>query len=202
MTNLRRIRLVAPLWGFAALLLLPGAAMRGGLMSFDYRFEALLAVSALTIGVCALAGFTRAELGLSSPWIARHWLNAGAITLLLAAGVAFEADLIVGAAREEPKWIAFAPFYVLVSSPCQEVVCRSIPKLITDRMEMSGRNYVLFSATVFSLMHSGYGEPVLLANTFFAGLAWGAAYLFTRNIWPIVASHAVVGMLAFSLGVA
>ena len=99
-------------------------------------------------------------------------------------------------------WIGFAPFYVLVSSPCQEVVCRSIPKLIADRLQMSGRNYVLYSSVVFSLMHNAYGDPMLLANTFFAGLAWATAYLFTRNIWPLIFSHAAVGTLAFCLGVA
>jgi membrane protease YdiL (CAAX protease family) len=82
------------------------------------------------------------------------------------------------------------------------VVCRSIPKLLADRLQMSGRNYVLFSSVIFSLMHGAYGDPVLLANTFFAGLAWGGAYLLTRNIWPLIVSHAAVGMLAFWLGVA
>ena len=67
---------------------------------------------------------------------------------------------------------------------------------------MSGPHYVLFSSVVFSLMHNGYGDPVLLVNTFFAGLAWATAYLITRNIWPLIFSHAAVGTLAFALGVA
>jgi membrane protease YdiL (CAAX protease family) len=91
---------------------------------------------------------------------------------------------------------------VLVSSPCQEVVCRSIPKLLADRLQMSGRNYVLFSSAVFSLMHAAYGDPVLLANTFLAGIAWSTAYLFTRNVWPLTASHAAVGSFAFWIGLA
>lgn len=196
------MRLVAPLWAFALLLLLPGAAMRGGVLSFDYRFEALLVVSSVCVAACVLAGYTRAELGLCAPWVARHWFGAGLITLLLAFGMLIEANLLQNVGRKEPEWLAFAPFYVLVSSPCQEVVCRSIPKLLADRIEMSGRNYVLFSAAVFALMHSAYGDPALLANTFLAGLAWAGAYLITGNIWPLVASHAIVGLLAFSLGVA
>ena len=148
MTVLRQPRHIAPLLGFAFLLLAPGVAIRYGVLP-----------------------------------------------------VLLESRYV--AAQPHPaEWIGFAPFYVLLSSPCQEVVCRSIPKLITDRLQMSGRNYVLYSSVVFSLMHNAYGDPVLLANTFFAGLAWATAYLFTRNIWPLIFSHAAIGTLAFSLGVA
>lgn len=58
------------------------------------------------------------------------------------------------------------------------------------------------SAAVFPLMHWAYGDTLLLANTFFAGPVWAGAYLVTRNIWPIVASHAAVGTFAFWVGAA
>jgi hypothetical protein len=201
MTPLRHFRVIAPLLGFALLLVAPGVAILCGLLPFDLRFEALIVVSSLCIAICVLAGYSLSELGLSKPSVARHWLGCAALTLLLAVFIVIEARFFVFS-HPQPDWIGFAPFYVLVSSPCQEVVCRSIPKLITDRLEMSGRNYVLFSALTFSLMHSAYGDPILLLNTFFAGLAWASAYLLTRNVWPLIASHAAVGALAFSLGVA
>ncbi len=133
--------------------------------------------------------------------MARHWAGGAALTILLASLIVLEAHFVV-TSRAQPEWLAFAPFYVLVSSPCQEVVCRAIPMLIAERLQMTGRSYVLFSAVVFSLMHSGYGDPLLLANTFFAGIAWAGAYFITRNIWPLVFSHAAVGTFAFWLGVA
>jgi membrane protease YdiL (CAAX protease family) len=200
MTALRDMRSAAPM-GFALLLLLPSAAIGGGVLSFDYRFEALLLVFLTVIGLCAIAGFTAAELGLTTPVHRRHWAGAALITAVLLAFVVLEAD-VLDAHRPAPNWMLFAPFYVLVSCPLQEVVCRAIPKLIADRLDMSGVNYVLFSSGVFSLMHAAYGDTLLLANTFFAGLAWSAAYLVTRNIWPLALSHAAVGLYAFSLGVA
>lgn len=200
MTLSRDMRPLTAALGFAALLLLPGAAVRGGLLSFDQRFEALLLVSALCIGACVAAGFSRVELGLGPPWIARHWAWGISLTAGLAAMIALEANFVGG--RAQPDWLAFAPFYVLVSSPCQEIVCRAIPMLIAERLRMTGRAYILFSAAIFSLMHSAYGDSLLLANTFFAGIAWAGAYLVTRNIWPLVFSHAAVGTLAFWLGVA
>jgi membrane protease YdiL (CAAX protease family) len=201
MTFSRHLRDTAPLMGFAVLLLAPGCAIRCGLLPFDYRFQALVVVSSLCIALCVLAGYSLSELGLSRPSVPRHWLGCAALTVLLAIFILIEAQYLASA-HQPTDWIGFAPFYVLVSSPCQEVVCRSIPKLMTDRLQMSGRNYVLFSSAIFSLMHNAYGDPVLLVNTFFAGLAWASAYLLTRNIWPLILSHAAIGTLAFSLGVA
>ena len=186
---------------FSLLLLLPGLAVQGGVLPFDQRFEALLIVSILCIGACALAGFTRAELGLGAPAVSRHWAGGVAMTLALAAMVALETRF-VGGRTEQPDWMTFAPFYVLVSSPCQEIVCRAIPMLLAERLRMTGRSYIFFSASLFSLMHLAYGDPLLLLNTFFAGVAWAGAYLVTRNIWPVIFSHAAVGSFAFWLGVA
>lgn len=201
MTYVRDIRPLHAAMAFSLLLLLPSFAVSSGLMSFDHRFVALLVVSAVCIGSCIALGFGRAELGLASPAVARHWAGGALITLTLMAFVALETSFVQGG-REQPEWLAFAPFYVLVSSPCQEIVCRAIPMLLAERMRMTGRGYVLFSAAIFSLMHWAYGDTLLLANTFFAGMAWAGAYLVTRNIWPIVASHAAVGTFAFWVGVA
>ncbi|WP_330082608.1 CPBP family intramembrane glutamic endopeptidase [Methylocystis iwaonis] len=201
MTALRRIHDSWPLLGFALLLLVPSLAIRCGLLPFDMRFEALLAISLLCIGLCFLAGYSIAELGLHAPWVARHWLGCGVATLGIGAALYFE-SLYFPTDRQQPDWMRFAPFYVLISSPCQELVCRAIPKLIADRLQISGANYVLFSAATFSLMHLAYGDALLLANTFFVGLVWATAYRLTRNIWPVAASHAAVGSLAFWLGIA
>ncbi|QGM98857.1 CPBP family intramembrane glutamic endopeptidase [Methylocystis parvus] len=201
MTAVHRLRDTAPLLGFALLLLTPGVAIRCGLIPFDMRFEALLIVSALCVGLVAAAGYNSAELGLRAPFVARHWQMCGIVTAGALAAIYLEAQLFT-TGREQPDWMKFAPFYVLVSSPLQELVCRVIPKLITDKLRLSSAKYMFFSAASFSLMHLAYGDALLLANTFFVGLAWAAAYQATRNVWPVAASHAAVGTFAFWLGVA
>ncbi len=201
MTVLRRIYDNWLLFGFALLLVAPGVAIRLGLLPFDLRFEVMLAISVLTIALCVIAGHSAAELGLRTPHYMRHWLGCGLITLFVGLAIYVEARFFP-TERAQPDWMRFAPFYILISSPCQELVCRAIPKIIADRLQMSGTRYVLVSAAVFSLMHIPYGDPLLLANTFFAGLAWAGAYLVTRNIWPVAASHAAVGSFAFWLGIA
>jgi hypothetical protein len=202
MTILRHWRSFAPLPGFAALLMLPGLAIQGGLLPFEYRMLALLLVSALCIALCLKAGFSFAELGLGRPSLRAHWGGCVALTAGIAAIMVLQTQLFSVGDRPAPAWLSFAPFYVLVSSPCQEIVCRSIPKLMTDRLRISGSAYVLYSAAVFSMIHIAYGDVALLLNTFLLGIVWGIAYLRMRNIWPLILSHAAVGTLAFSMGLA
>ncbi|UZE46646.1 CPBP family intramembrane metalloprotease [Rhodopseudomonas sp. P2A-2r] len=201
MTFSRHGRSIAALTAFAVLLLAPGLAIHFGLLPFAYRTYALLAVSVLCIALCLLSGFSLAELGLSRPSFREHWVGCLVLTLGLAAVMLLQTHLFSFDA-EPPVWLSFAPFYVLVSSPCQEVVCRSIPKLMTDRLQTRGWVYVLYSSAVFSLIHIAYGDPALLLNTFAVGIVWGIAYLRMLNIWPLILSHAAIGTLAFALGLA
>jgi membrane protease YdiL (CAAX protease family) len=191
----------APLAGLALLLAGPGLAIQLGVLPFHYRMVALIAVSAICIGLCLWAGFSLAELGFGRPHQWRHWLGAFAVTSLISAVMLLQSRLF-DADHQPPTWLSFAPFYVLVSSPCQEVVCRSIPKLITDKLARGGWAYVLYSAALFSLIHLCYGDPALLLNTFLLGVVWGFVYWRTLNIWPLIASHAAIGSLAFALGLA
>jgi len=183
------------------LLLAPGLAIHSGLLPFEYRTYALVAVSVLCIALCLRSGFSAAELGLGRPSFRDHWLGCTVLTLGLAAVMVLQTHLITFDAQP-PVWLSFAPFYVLVSSPCQEVVCRSIPKLMTDRLQARSWVYVLYSSAVFSLIHIAYGDTTLLLNTFAVGIVWGIAYLRMLNIWPLILSHAAIGTLAFALGLA
>ena len=201
MTTSRQWHSLLPLIAFTVLLLAPGLAIHFGLMPFAYRTYALVAVSGLCLALCVVSGLSLAELGLGRPSFREHWLGCTILTLGLAAVMVLQTRLFTFDA-EPPVWLSFAPFYVLVSSPCQEVICRSIPKLMIDRLQARGWVYVLYSSAVFSLIHIAYGDTALLLNTFAVGVVWGIAYLRMLNIWPLILSHAAIGTLAFALGLA
>jgi uncharacterized protein len=187
--------------GYTLLLLAPSLALGAGLFPLDLRFHLLIAVSAFCIVPCLLTGWSLADLGLAARGDRRQW-GTGLMTTGLLLFFVLAESRFSSSSRTPPDWLRFAPFYVLISSPLQEIVCRAIPKLIAERMGASGISYVLFSSLIFSLMHLAYGDGALLINTFLAGVVWSAAYLLTRNIWPIIASHATVGLFAFWLGLA
>ena len=201
MTILRRHLPYLQLLMFSALLIIPGVAIRLGVVPFDLRFHILVFIAAFCILGCYMAGYSWQELGLTLQVGRSHWRRAFVTTLMLCTPLLAEA-LLIKEGHTQPNWVAFAPFYIFISSPIQEIVCRSIPKLITDKLNLSSTSYIIFSSTIFSLMHIGYGDGVLLLNTFIVGLAWSSLYLVTRSIWPLSLSHATIGTLAFSLGVA
>ncbi len=43
-------------------------------------------------------------------------------------------------------------------------MCRSIPKLMTDRLQVRPWTYVIYSSAVFSLIHVAYGDSVAAAQ--------------------------------------
>ncbi len=175
--------------------------MSAGLFPFALRFHVLVVASGFCIAQCLVAGYSLADLGLAAYGNRRQWASGVALSALLIAVVFLEAKLLAFS-HPPPDWRLFAPFYVFISSPCQEIVCRAVPRLIAEQLGMSGPVYILFSSTAFSLMHAAYGDSFLLINTFFAGVAWSTGYLLTRNLWPLIASHAAVGTFAFWVGVA
>lgn len=200
MTLLRRHLPYLQLLSFSALLIGPGMAIREGAIPFNLRFHILLIIAALCILSCYFAGYTWKELGLTTYVKREHWQRTALLTILLCAPLLAE-SLAFERIQQQPNWVTFAPFYIFISSPIQEIVCRSIPKLITDNLNLSSTCYIIFSSTIFSLMHIGYADSVLMLNTFIVGLVWSSLYLVTRSIWPLSISHATIGTLAFSLGV-
>lgn len=201
MTVLRRPGPHLALFGYTLLLLAPSFAIGLGLLPLDLRFHLLLAVSAFCIVPALVAGCSFADLGLASRGDRHQWALGLITTGVLASIIVAEAGLHPSS-HPAPDWLRFVPFYALVSSPLQEIVCRAIPKLIAARLGASATSYVLFSSLVFSLMHFAYGDTILLINSFFGGVAWSAVYLLTGNIWPVVVSHTTVGLFAFWLGLA
>ncbi len=201
MTVLRRPGPHAALLGYTLLLLTPSLATGVGWLPLSLRFHFLIGVSAFCIVPCLLMGWSFADFGLASRGDRRQWA-LGLVTTGLLISFVFAEMQFYPSSHPAPDWLRFAPFYVLVSSPLQEIVCRVIPKSIADRLGASATSYVVFSSLLFALMHFAYGDKVLLINTFFGGVAWSAAYVLTGNIWPVMASHAAVGLFAFWLGLA
>jgi membrane protease YdiL (CAAX protease family) len=175
--------------------------MSAGVLPFELRFHVLVVASSFCIVQCVASGYSLADLGLAERGDRRHWVSGGLLSVFLIAVVYLEARMLASS-HSSPDWRLFAPFYVFISSPCQEIVCRAAPRLLAEQVGASGPTYVLFSSVAFSLMHAAYGDPLLLINTFLAGVAWSTDYLLTRNLWPLIASHAAVGTFAFWIGVA
>ncbi len=98
-----------------------------------------------------------------------------------------------------PSWTLFYIFYVLVSSPSQEFIYRSV---IFSEMNRAGiKNPLLqvgLSAVTYCFLHIIYKDWITLAVTFFMGIVWGVIYY--RRLFG-ARDHAIVGVVSIATGI-
>lgn len=184
--------------------------------AFDFaKFVVLPAAAALYLARCH--GIRPKHYGVRA--IAEHesWGQFIGLTIFLALllTLVYYVAFLIGwyALRPEP----IAPFYkeinptgvlripstlylALTAALAEEVYCRALPLLYLER-RFPGRAplklYILSTATMFGLIHWGNGPHEVLA-TFAFGVAAAILYLRLRDLWPLIAAHTVIDVVAFA----
>lgn len=165
------------------------------------RHLVLSGVSLYFIWLLNLHKLTLKDLGL----VKKNLAIAGEITVVLSLLVGLVTLVVIGlvpvtkeaglhrlkALPVSLPWLMVG--YGLVSVPLQELVFRGI---VINRLEMVSRSRWLSvggSALIFAFSHWIFHSWALVGFCLMAGLVWG--YIFTkyRNLWPIQASHAILG---------
>ena len=180
---------------------LPAALLFFGVIPFAYRFVVLVVMAGLLGGHAALRGLTPRELGLTREHLHGSLVANGTLSAILAL-------LLIGAFSAHairtptiPAWRWFFPFYVLISSPAQEFLYRSVMFAELRRAGIDGVvGQVLLSALTYCLLHSIYRDWITLAVTLFMGIVWGLLYRRWPNLWGVALSHAVLGALSILTG--
>jgi membrane protease YdiL (CAAX protease family) len=190
---------------FAALLLaafyLPPLLITFGVIPFAYRFVVLVAVAAALALVAWLRGTPARELGLRSdnlkPALA---VNAA---LAIALGSALLAVFWLGLMRQPRAidWWWFAPFYVLVSCPAQEFACRGFLFAEMERRGIAGAApQIVVSAVTYAFLHIVYRDWLAFLALLAIGVVWGALCRRYPNLWGVILSHAVLGLVSIPVG--
>lgn len=191
----------ASLAQFAALVLIafyaPPLLIYTGLIPFSQRHVVLVAVAGALALVSLWRGTPGRDLGLRTDNLA---VNA-ALALVVGAAllVAFWLDLI-----RRPRavdWLWFGPFYVLVSCPAQELACRGF--LFTEMQRrgiMGAWPQIVISAVTYAFLHIVYRNWLSFLAPLCIGLVWGAIYRRYPNLWAVILSHAVLGLISIAVG--
>lgn len=180
---------------------LPVGLILIGAIPFAFRFHVLLLVS-IGLAIYAYAsGYTLRELGVRSDNLAPSLLiNAGlAAALALPIVAAYAAGLI----REPtlPDWNLFFVCYVLVFCPAQEFSCRGLLFAAMNRSHITGPlAQISISAVSYAFLHTVYHDWLTMAATIFMGIVWGVVYRAVPNLWGVMLSHAVLGVVSIELG--
>jgi membrane protease YdiL (CAAX protease family) len=190
---------------FAAIVLaafyLPPLLIYFGIIPFAYRFVVLVTVAGVLALVAWRRGTPAADLGLRSdnfkPALA---LNAA---LAIALGSALLAAFALGLMRQPRAidWWWFAPFYVAVSCPAQEFLCRGFLFAEMQRRGITGAGaQIAVSAVSYAFLHIVYRDWLAVVASLAIGGVWGALYRRYPNLWGVILSHAVLGLVSIRVG--
>ena len=180
---------------------LPPLLIYFGLIPFSYRHVVLVAVAAALAVLAVQQGTPARNLGLRrdnlKPALA---VNAA---LALVVGSALLAAWWLGLMRQPRAvdWWWFAPFYVLVSCPAQEFACRGFLFAEMNRRGITGAGpQIAVSAVTYAFLHIVYEDWLAFLAPLVIGIAWGAVYRRWPNLWGVVVSHAILGMISILIG--
>lgn len=166
--------------------LMPVAALYFGIVPFRFRFVVLVVI-ALGLAVYArLSGLAGRDLGFRKDTLKSSLLVNGTASAVLSIGL--WAAYAGGLVREPtvPQWSLFFPFYVLISSPCQEFIYRSVVFAEMNRAGLkSAVLQVIISALNYSLLHVIYRDWLTLLATALIGVGWGVIYRRYPNFWGV-----------------
>jgi len=191
----------------AVIYVIPVAVIKFGLGSryfFSHfkEFMAFFVCWSIGAGVYArFSGFSWKELGFTTDRLKRSLFINTLVMLLAVAVILFIAGdrLLLKPHMPRNPWFPF--FYIFLSCPSQEFLYRG---LLFPLMERSGIRHgvwlVLISTVAYAFLHILFHKPYMVPLTFAIGIAWGIIYWRVRNLWGIMLSHALLGMLTIFAG--
>ncbi|MBO0763074.1 MAG: CPBP family intramembrane metalloprotease [Hyphomicrobiaceae bacterium] len=190
---------------FAALVLaafyLPPLLIRVGLIPRTYAFVVLLVIAGAFALIALAQRMPAAELGFR--WDNLKPAVAANAVLALAVGSGLLAAFWLGLIRHPHagNWWWFVPFYVLISCPVQEFVCRGFLFAEMRRCGITGAgSQIAISAVSYAFLHIVFRDWLAFLAPLAIGVGWGALYRRYPNLWGVVLSHAVLGLISLRIG--
>lgn len=195
----------ASLARFAALLVvayyLPVLLIYFGAIPFARRFVVLVIIAGVLALVALQRGTPVRELGLRSDNL-KPALAVNALLTLIVGGALLAAywQGLVRPTRVLDMWW-FAPFYVLISCPAQEFSCRAFLFAEMNRAGIVGAvPQIAISAVTYAFLHVIYYDWVTFLAPLCIGIIWGVIYRLYPNLWGVVFSHSVLGLISIIVG--
>ena len=95
---------------------------------------------------------------------------------------------------QNPVWLAL--LLVLVIGPAEEIFWRGFVQRRFSRKYGILIGFII-AASVYTLVHIGSFNLMLIAASAVCGSFWGLLYVATGNLWPCIISHAVWDVVIF-----
>ncbi len=185
----------------AVVLYAPVILIRAGVIPFKYRFVIMFCLLAVMIFYVWLRKFCWFDLGFRRDTLKQSLIwNLGLSLFFLTILYCLHNMEIVGKMPIR-FWPVFFVFYILILVPAQEFFFRSL--LFAELGNLRYKRHwsiIIISSLSFCFLHIIYKHPLMLLTTFFMGLIWSIIYYKYPNFWGVSLSHALLGVVAFALG--
>jgi uncharacterized protein len=170
------------------------------LIPFSWRFYLLILAAIAILAITRLYKFSLVELGLTRQHLGISFkviaLPTFASVLLMLINY-----MVQGARIDNSTYkLGFYLFFATVSSPVQEFLYRGFLFAIFSKAKLAPWLMILLSSLLYSFVHLIYQDAPTLLFTFITGVLWGLHYASYRNIYPIIFSHSVLGVVAIVVG--
>lgn len=181
---------------------LPPTAIALQMIPFSFRFLLLTVITPLLFFVRPSEAIDNKTLGITKHNLSKSIITIIPITLVLALPIVFVAGVNKPRYDNSDLSIFFYIFYVLISCLFQEFAYRGYLFPALDILPLGKWARIILASVLFSFVHIIYKDIYILLSTLIAGLLWSIHYDKCRNLAGVTVSHAIVGVLTISLGLA
>ena len=180
--------------------IIPVLLVYWGFIPFSWRFYVMIITAIVMLAIARIYRYSPIELGLTKQNLENSFKSIALPTL-----VAVVLMLIYHAFQESRldnsayNW-TFYLFFVIVSAPVQEFLYRGFLFGIFTRVKLAIWWQILLSTSLYSFVHIIYQDLPTLLLTFMVGLVWSCYYAKYRNLYSIIISHGLLGLVAILVG--
>jgi uncharacterized protein len=180
--------------------ILPVLLLHFKIIPFSWRFYLLILIAIAILAITRLYNFSAVELGLTKQRLGISLkviaLPTFFFVLLMLINYIMQGLRIDNSTYQLPFYL----FFVGVSSPVQEFLYRGFLFAVFSRAKLAPWLMILLSSLLYSFVHLIYQDVLTLLCTFIIGVLWGVHYVTYRNLYPIILSHSVLGVVAILVG--
>lgn len=167
---------------------------------FSWRFYIIILIAIVMLAIAKMYRYSPIELGLTKQNLKNSFKSIALPTLAAAVLMSLYHTLQGSRLDNSAYNWAFYLFFVIVSAPVQEFLYRGFLFGIFARAKLAIGWQILLSAALYSFVHIIYQDLPTLLLTFVVGLVWGCYYAKYRNLYSIIISHGLLGLVAILVG--
>jgi uncharacterized protein len=170
------------------------------IVPFSWRFYVLILAAIAILVIARLYRFSSVELGLTRQNLGNS-LKAIALPTLAFALLMFLYYSIQGPRIDNSSYgWTFYFFFIFVSSPIQEFLYRGFLFSVFSKAKFAIWLQIILSALLYSYLHLIYLDVPTILLTLTIGLLWGWHYAKYRNLYSVIISHSLLGVISILIG--